>query len=302
MATTQNINSQFNGALAGEIFVQAFKKADTINKGAITVLPNVIGSGYLPKLNYSASLAPYSCGFDATGTVTYTDKEVATKKYEIKHELCKDEFHQTFQAQAAGLFGAANEIPATIQDAILLAMVENMGALVDTQIWQGTGVTGSFAGLCAQFEGDGDLVLGTNKLAGTVSTVANVQTELSKVYLAIPDAIADDADVVIAVAPNVARNYKLSQVGNYMVGTPVGDKELDYIGVPVLSIAGLPANRMVAYRRKNLGFLTGLEADLNNVSVKDMDESDLSGNIRTKIVFSAGVGYSFGSEIVYYRP
>lgn len=296
--TNLSVNSQFNGALAGEIFVQAFKKADTIGKGAITVLPNVIGSGYLPKLSYSANLAPYSCGFDTTGDVTYTDKEVATKKYEIKHELCKDEFHQTFQAQQAGLFGAANEIPATIQDAILLAMVNNMGALVDTQIWQGTGVTGSFSGLLAQFVADGDVI----DIAGTASTVANVQAELSKVYLAIPDAIADDQDLIIAVAPNVARNYKLSQVNNYMVGSPVGDKELDYIGVPVVSIAGLPANTILAYRVKNLGFLTGLEADLNNVSVKDMDESDLSGNIRTKIVFSAGVGYSFGSEIVYYRP
>jgi hypothetical protein len=297
MATTQNINSAFNGALAGEIFVQAFKKADTIGQGAITVLPNVIGSGYLPKLGYSAGLAAYSCGFDPTGTVTYTDKEVATKKYEIKHELCKDEFHQTFQAQQAGLFGAANEIPATITDAILLAMVNNMGALVDTQIWQGTGVTGSFAGLLAQFVADGDVI----DVVGTASTVANVQGALSAVYLAIPEEVVQESDIIIACAPNVARNYKLSQVNNYMVGTPVGDKTLDYIGIPVVSIAGLPSNTILAYRVKNLGFLTGLEADLNNVSIKDMDESDLSGNIRTKIVFSAGVGYSFGSQIVYSR-
>lgn len=297
MATTQTINSAFNGALAGEIFVQAFKKADTISQGAITVLPNVIGSGYLPKLGYSAALAPYSCGFDPTGTVTYTDKEVATKKYEIKHELCKDEFHQTFQAQQAGLFGAANEIPATIADAILLAMVNNMGALVDTQIWQGTGVTGSFAGLLAQFVADGDVI----DITGTASTVANVQGELSKVYLAIPEEVVQESDIIIAVSPNVARNYKLSQVNNYLVGTPVGDKTLDYIGIPVVSIAGLPSNTILAYRVKNLGFLTGLEADLNNVSIKDMDESDLSGNIRTKIVFSAGVGYSFGNQIVYSR-
>jgi hypothetical protein len=297
MATNVTINSQFNGALAGEIFVQAFKKADTIGQGAITVLPNVIGSGYLPKLGYSAGLAAYSCGFDPTGTVTYTDKEVATKKYEIKHELCKDEFHQTFQAQAAGLFGAANEIPATITDAILLAMVNNMGALVDTQIWQGTGVTGSFAGLLPQFVTDGDVI----DIVGTVSTVANVQAALSAVYLAIPEEIVGESDVIIACAPNVARNYKLSQVNNYMVGSPVGDKTLDYIGIPVVSIAGLPSNTILAYRVKNIGFLTGLEADLNNVSIKDMDESDLSGNIRTKIVFSAGVGYSFGNEIVYSR-
>jgi len=295
--TNTTINSQFNGALAGEIFVQAFKKADTIGKNVITILPNVIGSGYLPKLSYTAALAPYSCGFDPTGDVTYTDKEVATKKYEIKHELCKEDFHQTFFAQQAGLFGAANEIPATIQDAILLAMVNNMGALVDNQIWQGTGVTGSFSGLLAQFVADGDVI----DIAGTASTVANVQAELTKVYQAIPDTIVEESDLVIIVSPNVARNYKLSQVANYMVGSPVGDKELDFIGLPLVSVAGLPSNTIVAYRVKNLGFLTGLEEDKNNVSVKDMDESDLSGTIRTKIVFSAGVGYSFGNEIVYYR-
>jgi hypothetical protein len=298
MSTNATINSQFNGALAGELFVQAFKAADTINQNAITVLPNVIGSGYLPKLSYSAALAPYSCGFDATGAVTYTDKEVATKKYEIKHELCKDEFHQTFYAQQAGLFGAANEIPATIQDGILLAMTQNMGALVDTQIWTGTGVTGSFSGLLAQFVGDADVI----DVVGTASTSANVQAELAKVYTAIPEEVLNETDLIIAVSPNVARNYKLSQVNNYMVGSPVGDKTLDYIGLPVVSIAGLPSNTILAYRVKNVAFLTGLEADLNNVSVKDMDESDLSGNIRTKIVFSAGVGYSFGNQIVYSRP
>jgi hypothetical protein len=45
-----------------------------------------------------------------------------------------------------------------------------------------------------------------------------------------------------------------------------------------------------------------LESDLNSVQIKDMDDSDLSGNIRTKVVFNAGVGYSFGAEIVYARP
>jgi hypothetical protein len=46
--------------------------------------------------------------------------------------------------------------------------------------------------------------------------------------------------------------------------------------------------------------LTGLEADLNNVTVKDMDESDLSGTIRTKVVLEIGVGFSFVDEIVFY--
>jgi hypothetical protein len=43
-----------------------------------------------------------------------------------------------------------------------------------------------------------------------------------------------------------------------------------------------------------------LESDLNQVNVKDMDESDLSGTIRTKVVLEMGVGFSFASQIVWY--
>lgn len=291
------VNAGYAGALAGEIFVQAFKKADTISKGCITVLPNVIGSGFLPKLSYTAGLAAYSCGFSATGDVTYIDKEVEAKKYKIEHELCKDEFHQTFQAQAAGLFGAQNDIPSTIQEAILLAMVNNMGAIVDTQIWQGNGTSAQFNGLLKQFTADTEVI----DVSGTAVTKANVIDELDKVYNALPDEIEGDEDVVFVASKNVSKAYKQAIAALYGQ-TPNGDKELDYLGIRLESIGGLPSNTIVAYRVKNVGFVTGLESDMNSVSVKDMDESDLSGNIRTKIVFTGGVGYSFGAEIVYYRP
>lgn len=297
MPTTINVTSGYNGALAGEIFVQAFKKADTISKGAITVLPNVIGSGYLPKLSYSASLTAYACGFDATGTVGYTDKEVATKKYKIEHELCKEEFHQTFQAQAAGLFSAKAEVPQSIQDAILLAMVDNMGAIVDTQIWQGNNSANQFNGLLPQFVADADVL----DVTIVAVTKANVVAQMELAYNAIPAEVEDDEDLVIAVSKNVAKAYKQAQA-EMGLNTTVGDKELDYLGTRIVALGGLPANSIVIYRVKNLGFLTGLEADLNSVDIKDMDDVDLSGNIRTKMVFSAGVGYSFGAEIVYARP
>lgn len=296
MATNVNVSSNFEGTLAGELFVQAFKKADTISQGAITVLPNIIGSGFLPKLSYAAGLAPYSCGWLPTGDVSYTEKELVTKKYEIKHELCKDEFHQTYQAQAQGLFSADNEIPSTIQDGILLAMTNNMGAIVDREIWQGDGSTASFAGLLGKLTADADVI----KITAVASTVANVQAEIGKVYNAIPDEVANDPDLIIAVSNNIAKNYKMSQINNYLVGTPVGDKVLDFIGIKMVALNGLPNNTIVAYRVKNFAFGTGLEADFNNARVIDLDAADGSGLIRTKIVFSAGVEYSFGAEVVLY--
>jgi hypothetical protein len=295
MATTLSVNAGYTGALAGDIFVQAFKKSDTIAKGAITVLPNNIGTGYLPKLSYSAELIPYSCGFEGNGTVDYTDKEVTLKKFKIEDQLCKDEFHQSFQAQASGLFSANNEIPQTIQEAILEAMVKNAGAKVDYAIWQG--VSGSLTGLLAQFSADATVI----DVSGSAVTATNAIAEIGKVYTAVPAEIEDEDDLVIVVSRNVGKAYKQAQAALTSVGTPVGDKELDYLGTKIITVGGLPTNTMLAYRVKNVGFLTGLESDLNDVRVIDTDATLGDGNVRTKMVFEMGVGYSFGAEIVYYR-
>lgn len=293
--TTVSVNSNYAGALAGELLVEAMKKADTIGKGLITVLPNVIGSGNLPKLTYSDSLAAYACGFTPTGSVDYTEKEVATKKFKIEHELCKDTFHQTFAAQAAGLFAANNDIPATVQEGILIAIIDRLGETIDAQIWNGNNSASQFNGYHVQFSGDSAVI----DISATTVTASNVVAEITKVYNAIPEAIMGEADLRIVVSPNVARAYKQALAAQGL-NTFNFDKELDFLGIKMESVAGLSSNRMVAYRVKNLAFLTGLESDYNTVAVKDMDESDLSGTIRTKVTFSAGVGYSFGGEIVYY--
>ena len=297
MATTVNVTSEFKGTLAGEIFVQAFKKADTIAKNCITVIPNVLGSGYLPKLEYSADFVAYACGWNPTGEIDYTDKEVIVKKYLLQHEICKNDFAQTFQAAALGLFGANSEIPATILDAILEAMIKNMGAKLDFQIWQGNGSANQLSGLLPQFVADATVV----DVSGTTITAANVVAELAKVYAAIPEVLdIEDEDLVIVVSKNVAGAYRQAQA-SMGLNTTVGPKELDYLGMRMESIGGLPSNTILVYRVKNLGILTGFESDFNEVRIAD-DETRLDGIVRTAMAFTAGVGYSFGFEVVYYRP
>jgi hypothetical protein len=290
MATLTTVDSGYNGALAGEIFIQAFKKSDTIAKNLITVLPNNIGTGFLPRLSYSAELQDYACGFTPEGEVDYDDVEVILKKFKIDHELCKDEFHQTFQAQSAGLFAAANEIPADIQSAILLAIVENLGAKVDNFIWNAA-TLGIFAKLAA----DADTI----EVQNTTITKANVVEEVEKAYNAIIDEVMDEEDLVLVTSKKVLKLYKQA-VAAQGLNTTVGDKELDFLGLRMESVGAIAGDQIVIYRVKNLGFLTGLESDLNQVNVKDMDESDLSGTIRTKVVLEMGVGFSFASQIVWY--
>jgi hypothetical protein len=287
-----SVNSGYNGALAGEILVQAFKKSDTIAKGAITVLPNNIGVGYLPKISFTGDLVDYSCGFEGAATTSYVDKSVTLRKFKIEDNLCKNDYQQTFQAQTSGLFAGTDGMPASIQESILLAMVNSAGAKVDTAIWQGAVGTASL-GLLAQFVADADVI----DVSGSVVTAANAIAQFASASAAIPAGIEDEDDLVFVVSKNVAKAYKQAQA-NLVGASPVGDKELDYLGTKVISVGGLPNNTIVAYRVKNVAFLTGLEADLNDVMIEDRQ---MEGDIRTKMVFAFGVGYSFGNEIVYQR-
>lgn len=290
MATTVNVNSNYNGAPAGELFVEAFKKSDSISKGLVTVLPNNIGTGYLPRIEYTADLQDYSCGFDPTGEVSYEETEVPLKKFKIDHEICKDEFHQTFQAQAAGLFGAMNEIPQTLQEGIIMAILENLGAKVDSFIWNGRG---AYDGLKAQILADTDTIGVWN----AVLTKANVLEALELAYDNIPESVIEEDDLMIVGSPKLTRLYKqnLAAQGD---NDSVGEKQLDYLGLPIASTGALTGDTFFIYRVKNVGFLTGLESDLNRVEVKDMDEVDLSGTVRTKVVLEMGTGFSFANQIV----
>ena len=69
----------------------------------------------------------------------------------------------------------------------------------------------------------------------------------------------------------------------------------------MVSIAGLPSNTILAYRVKNIGFLTGLEADLNNVSVKDMTRVTYQETSELKSCSQQVLGHLV-PEIVYSRP
>ena len=58
---------------------------------------------------------------------------------------------------------------------------------------------------------------------------------------------------------------------------------------------------MVGYTKSNVTFVTGLLADHNEIKIKDMDETDLSGQVRMKVVFTGAIGYAYGGEIVLYK-
>jgi len=283
-------------AEAAEVLVQAYKKVDTINKIMITVLPNVVGTAVLPRVSYAAAQTAYTCGFTPIGGLTYIDRVITPKKFKVDEEICKDEFASTVQAYQAGIFESDGPIPEDILSAILDAMTSSLGAIIEDQIWNGANGANDFFGLLPQWLADAAVI---DIDFPAALTKANVVAAIEQVYDAIPAALYGEPDVVMGVSYNVAKLYSEAQasMGN---NTTVGMKDLNFAGIRMESLGGLPTDTVVAYRVKNVVFATGLNNEWNQVRVSD-DEDRLDGNIRTKIAYTGAVGYSFGAEIVWGR-
>lgn len=293
--TTLNINTSFSGAPAGEIIGSIFKKANTISDRLITVIPNVVGSGFLRKTDITDGLANYSCVFNATGAINLSEKEITPKKLKVNLEICKEDFRSSWSASKMGFSAWNDEIPADEREALLLELSNSISAKIENYIWTGVGATeGQFNGLIPQMVADATVV----DVVGVAITAANVVAQMGRALDAQSDEVIQREDFVFGVSSNVYRNY-VRALG--ATSANFASDVADFEGYKLSVINGLPSNTMVLYPAKNVAFLTGLESDLQEVKIKDMDETDLTGTIRVKMVFTAGVGYADGSDIVLYK-
>jgi hypothetical protein len=304
MATNLTVNSNYNGSVAGEIVGKAFKEADTLSKGLVTVAPDVDFKVSLRKIQYANGRTDYSCGFAPKGSVTLSEKVLEPKKIKNEQEICKEDLRQIWSSATMGFSAHNDSMPADVEQALLGEILMDTAEATDKDIWQGDAANdGEFDGFIKAFDADANIIKagsGITSLAGAV-TKANVQSELEKVVNAIPIALRRKGDLIVGVSPDIANFYSQAlvspQISNGLGGAP---QTLQY-GIYTLEIInGLPANTFVVYQRKNLYFGTGLMADHNEVRIKDMDESDLSGQVRYKMVYTAGVQYVNSEEIIWY--
>lgn len=303
MATTLTVSSNYAGKEAGEIIGKAFKEADTINRNLVSVLPDIDYQMSLRLISYADGRQDYSCGFTPQGSVVLQERLLTPKKIKNELEICKEDLRQIWSSATMGFSAHNDSMPNDVETALLAEILADEAAATDAAIWQGTDTNGTFEGFITKWGSDSNVIKAGNGItsASAAITSSNVLTELAKVKDAIPVALRRKS-LVFGISPDVADAYDAALIsagvsnglgGNANTGQVYGRYTLE-------TINGLPDNTFVVYDPRNLYFGTGLLADHNEVRIKDMDESDLSGQIRYKMVYTAGVQYANGDEIVWY--
>jgi len=310
MSTTTSITTTYAGEFKDQIIAAALLSAPTIEAGGITVKPSIKYKEVIKKLSSDAILKNATCDFDATSTVTLTERILTPEEFQVNLQLCKKDFHSDWLSAQQG-YSAFDVLPTSFQDFLVAHVAAKVAAKNETNIWSGvTANAGEFDGFATLLAADAALPA-AQEVAGTTVTASNVIAELGKIVDAIPAALYGNDGLYIYVSQNIARAYVralggfgasgLGANGTNSMGTQwYNNGSLSFDGVKIFVANGLAANKAIATTKDNLFFGTGLLTDLSEVKVIDLADIDGSQNVRVVMRMTAGVQYGIVEDIVTY--
>jgi len=308
MATTTNITTTYAGQDAFDYVAAAVRNSPTISNGGITIDPNIKFRKTLRPANLQDIISDATCDFTATGSVTTLERVLEPKELQVNQVFCKSDFQDTWDALEMG-FSAHDVLPKTFSDFIIAEYIARVAEANELAIWGGVNGSGQYDGFKTLIAADANLPA-SQEIGSTSIDASNVIDEMAKVYNAIPDRLFGKEDLYIYVSSKVFRAYKLA-LGGFAAGG-VGANGVNgqgtnqdinietFSGVKVFMTQGLIGDEMIATRKQNLHFGTGLLSDHNEVKVLDMADLDGSKNVRFVMRYTAGVQYEFAQDFVTY--
>jgi hypothetical protein len=159
MATTTSITTSYAGDKAQGFIAAALLSAPTIDKGGITVKPNIKFKQVMQKLAVGDIVADASCDFTATSSVTLTERYLQPKDFQVNLELCKKDFESDWLSIEQG-FSSFDELPKSFANYLIGHVAGKVAANVENNIWNGADTVGSgkFDGLIDLMAADADVV------------------------------------------------------------------------------------------------------------------------------------------------
>ena len=250
-----------------------------------------------------------TCGWNASGTTSFTQRTVTVGKIKVQEALCPKALEAKYLQKALPTGSQYDSIP--FEQDYADRKAKTIASQLETSIWQGD--TGSANGNLNKFDGLIKLIgaaagVVDANVSGYVSgapltsiTAANVVSLLDGVYKAIPAKVVAADDMTIFVGQDTFRTYtialKNANMFNYAFDGKA-DSEFVLPGTPikVVAVEGLNStNDIYAMRLSNLFLGTDLLNEEEKFEIFFAKEAD---EVRFAAEFKMGVNIAFPDEIV----
>lgn len=299
-----SITTTYAGKEAAGYISESLFQGKTLAGNYCTILANVKNKIAVQRVDITGSLVQtYACDFNSVGTVSIDERILDPTRLMTSFEECITTYEAHWMAEHMKP-GANNSEPTPeFKKYIIDLMAKKISQAIEFNLWRGnmTGATAaisgytSFTGLLRTIDQASPV-----RVNGATITSSNVYSEIGKVYNAIPSQILGQS-IKIFVSYATASAYKFALSGSPLQNQFVGDKPLDFLGIELVVVPGMPDNFMVAANPANLFVGTDLLSDANEIRVVDMRDTLLSDNFRYRANYSFGTQIGYGSEIVLYK-
>ena len=296
------------------ILEAAILGADTLVRGGITVQA---GIKYQEKLLLMAQDAPLQansdCGFNASGSTTFTNATLAVSDIKWQDEWCPKELERKFIGQR--LIGSTHEtIP--FEEKIMNAVTTGIAGNLEQAIWQGD-TTDVFDENLKQFDGLLKKIDAGSPISATTTsgpTKANIIGIMDNIYTLIPAALNNNPEKKM-VAFTGWDNFKklilaLRDENNFHfdAGSAQENGELTMpgTGLKVMAVNGLNTlaggntsydDRIICTYPSNLYYGTDLAHEEEEAKVFYSQDDDV---VRGSIKFKSGTQVAYSTEVVEY--
>jgi hypothetical protein len=249
-----------------------------------------------------------SCGFNASGATTFTQRTVTPGKIKVNEALCPKDLQSKYLQKALPTGSMYDSIP--FEQEYSDKKAKTIAAQLETALWQGD--TSSVNVNLNKFDGLVKLIgAASGVVAANASTyisgaplssitAANVISIFDGVYKAIPAKVVAADDMTIFCGQDLFRTYtialKNSSSFNYQIDVKA-DSEFVLPGttIKVVSVAGLNGtNKIYALRLSNMFLGTDLLNEEEKFEIFYAKEAD---QVRFVSEFKMGVNVAFPDEI-----
>jgi hypothetical protein len=250
-----------------------------------------------------------SCGFNASGLTSFTQRAVTVGKIKVNEALCMKDLESKYLQKA--LPAGSKYDTMVFAEEFTNRKAEKIAAQLEKALWQGD--TGSvdvnlnkFDGLIKLINAAGGTVVNANSVAlhGVVETSitdANVISIFDDIYKAIPAEVIDKEDIAIFCGMDVFRTYtvklKSSNLFHYKYDEAAnGQFFLPGTNVRVIAVQGLNGtNDIVASRISNFYIGTDL---LDEQEKFELFYAAEAMQMRFVSEFKMGIQLAFPTEVV----
>lgn len=217
----ETYTDQVSGILIAESVVKG-KTADLC-----FVQQGIKGTQSLNLLSSTLNVQTGSCGWNSSGSTTYTQRDITVCDLKVNESLCPRDLNNYYLSTFLNAGSYNESVP--FEEAIASLKVAQIQKYVEEQLWRATTATTCFDGFATLIS------TGTTGVVPVVGasaiTSSNALAEVDKLVELVPNEVADRDDLIVWMSMSNYRKYLINlRTSNYYQPWVVdGDQMSEYI-------------------------------------------------------------------------